>query len=678
MRPEIQGLRALAVSLVVLYHVWPDRLTGGYVGVDVFFVISGYLITAHIAREVARTGRVRLGTFWARRVRRLLPASLTVLLATAVTVLLAVPQAYWNQFMREIGAGTLYVQNWALASASVDYLTAENVASPVQHFWSLSVEEQFYLAWPLLITAVLAIPLGRRLGAAWRMRLLLGAIVVSSLIWGILQTANAPSVAYFSTFVRAWEFAAGGLLAVAGATAWRHEVARRLVSWLGLAAIVWSAFVYTSATPFPGAAALVPVVGTLAILAAGDARGPGGTHVLYDRRSIQWLGDVSYSVYLWHWPFVVLVPLILGRTLVWPERVAMLVVVLGLAWSTKKLIEDPFRSPGAGVRARLPRTFGTAALGMLVVLAVAWTGMWTVERQTTMLEDSARIAAGDCRGAAAVAPDGSCAPVANLPLFPPPAVAADDYPVELYGRECRTGITEVRVKPCEFGDPEGAVDVVLVGDSHAAQWFPAVETLARDHGWRLTVYFKATCPYAATAQDWTGDSQRESCARWNIDTEATLATEPPDLVFTSALATHEFGDGVLAPEVAIEGYAESWRRLTDAGAHVIALVDDPHMPQDQLDCVARAASVDPDAAECGVPRHQALGRADVLTPAAAHVDGAEAVDLNGFLCDDSWCPAVVGRTLAYRDAQSHLTSTYVSTLTPYLAREVPERFLAEG
>ena len=214
-RPEIQGLRALAVVLVVVFHLWPYRLHGGYVGVDVFFVISGDPITSHLAREVEQTGRLRVGRFWARRIRRLLPASLLVLAVSAVTILIWVPQSYWQQFMREIVASAIYVQNWALAADSVDYLAATNVASPAQHFWSLSVEEQFYVAWPLLLVA--AVWLAARFGH-WSRRsaiiVMLAVIGAASLAYSVIFTTSNPSVAYFSTATRAWEFAAGGPLGI--------------------------------------------------------------------------------------------------------------------------------------------------------------------------------------------------------------------------------------------------------------------------------------------------------------------------------------------------------------------------------------------------------------------------------------------------------------------------------
>ncbi|MCY1693436.1 acyltransferase family protein [Curtobacterium sp. SL109] len=211
-RWDIQGLRAFAVLAVVLYHLWPNRLPGGFVGVDVFFVISGYLITAHLLREQRATGRLRLGQFWARRAKRLLPGAFLTIAATGAAVLAFVPSALWGQYGRELIASTVYAQNWQLASDSVDYLASDNRPSPFQHFWSLSVEEQFYIALPLLLIAVSFVARGR-LTVVTRARVLLGAVGVLSLVWCIAQTGSTPGVAYFSTATRAWEFALGGLAA---------------------------------------------------------------------------------------------------------------------------------------------------------------------------------------------------------------------------------------------------------------------------------------------------------------------------------------------------------------------------------------------------------------------------------------------------------------------------------
>ncbi|TDD63977.1 acyltransferase, partial [Jiangella aurantiaca] len=276
-RPDVEGLRAVAVLLVLAYHAGLPLVSGGFVGVDVFFVISGFLITGLILREVESTGRLRLGRFYARRIRRLLPATAVVLAATAALTIVLLPPLRWPAIAGDIAVSATYVVNWRLASESVDYLTAEDAPSPVQHFWSLAVEEQFYLLWPVLIIALVWWHRRRRGAPSLRRTLLAGLAVVAvpSLAWSVHLTAASPGAAYFVSTTRAWELAAGAALAIG---ARRLE---RLPAWVasalaggGLAAVGWAALTYDATTPFPGAAALVPVLGTAAVVGGGVASAP--------------------------------------------------------------------------------------------------------------------------------------------------------------------------------------------------------------------------------------------------------------------------------------------------------------------------------------------------------------------------------------------------------------------
>src|SRR5918997_4806937 len=337
-RPEIQALRAIAVLTVVLYHVWPEAMPGGFVGVDVFFAISGFLITAHLVREVDRTGTLSLWQFWARRARRLLPAALLTLFVCAVATIALVPQLYWQQFLTEIGTSTAYVQNWQLASDAVDYLGADNRPSPVQHFWSLSAEEQFYVLWPLLIIV-----------AAWtaRRRLAIAGVLLTvtglSLWYSISETAANPAAAYFVTPTRAWEFGAGGLLALIGTRARLPDGVRALLSWAGLGAVAYAAAAYGTETAFPGSAAVVPIVGTLAVIHAGMPAARWAPSRILAIRPAQFLGDISYSVYLWHWPLLVFAPFVFANPGLTETRIAVPLLTILLAWITKVLVEDPVR-----------------------------------------------------------------------------------------------------------------------------------------------------------------------------------------------------------------------------------------------------------------------------------------------------------------------------------------------
>src|SRR3954452_9452124 len=314
-RADIQALRALAVSLVVIYHLFPSRLTGGFIGVDTFFLISGFLITLHLIERPPRGGRDLLA-FWARRVRRLLPASLTVLAVTVVGAWAFLPASQWASTAVHARASALYVENWQLAADAVDYLAAENTPTAVQHFWSLSLEEQFYLGWPVLLLALtVLVPAAHRIRGYWWG---LGAVVVLSLAYSVHLTASNPAAAYFVTWTRLWELGAGGRLA-RGASATRrwtqpHPAIANAVAAAGWFLILAVAALYTSRTPFPGWQAAIPVLGAALVIAANSRmawhRVPG----------VQWLGDTSYSIYLWHWPLIVILPVALGSLTGSPAR----------------------------------------------------------------------------------------------------------------------------------------------------------------------------------------------------------------------------------------------------------------------------------------------------------------------------------------------------------------------
>lgn len=460
-RRDIEGLRALAVGLVVAYHLWPGRLPGGFVGVDVFLVVSGFLITTHLLEHPPRRAH-DLVVFWGRRIRRLLPASFLVLLVTLVLAWQFAPVTQWAETARQVLASTFYVENWALASSAVDYLAADNAPSPVQHLWSLGVEEQFYLVWPVLVLALAWA--GRRLtrGRGDRSRMAitagLGIVVMASFAWSLYLTSADPARAYFETPVRVWELGAGALLAgVAPAVArglGERAVIRAVLAWAGLAAIVAGAFLLDGSTPFPGTAALWPVLGTLAVIAA-HAEGRGSPHRLLALGPVQYVGSISYSVYLWHWPLIVLFPYVVGHNRNVLESVGIVLVTLVLAALTKAFVEDRLRgSRPLGVP--LWRTYVFMAVGMaLLVLAVTYVRSDLARVEQASEDRLAAAVAGDdpCFGAGALATEG-CQPHGPQ-LFLEPATAAADKPAP-YEDDCWVLGDFTEQKVCTYGstDPQ--------------------------------------------------------------------------------------------------------------------------------------------------------------------------------------------------------------------------------
>jgi peptidoglycan/LPS O-acetylase OafA/YrhL len=670
--PEVQALRALAVLLVVLYHFWPLRLPGGFVGVDVFFVISGFLITSHLHREVVRRGRISLTSFYARRARRLLPASLLVLLATAVGSALVLPVTRWVSTAGDILASTFYVQNWGLAARAVDYSAAQEAASAVQHFWSLSVEEQFYLGWPPLI--LLLIGLAGRLPRMRRDDVLLAGILavsVLSLGYSIHATSTDPAAAYFVTPTRLWELGAGAVLALYahGRTLPSGRAAIGL-RWVGLAAIAGAALTFSSATPFPGYLALIPVLGTVAVIAAGDTGARDPLSPLMAWRPVQFLGDVSYSLYLWHWPVIVLTPFVLARPMTTIDKLFFLGVCIGLAWATKTFVEGPTQRWRWFARPRV--TAGLTAAAMLVVAGAAGLQWYEVQRREAATRAFLEAALRDpCFGAASLSGDPSCAadvfaspgwvtPLPeDAPWFEDPACTFSDEPVHL--------------ARCRFGDGPPARTVALVGDSHAEHWRGALHRIAEERNWELVEVLRGGCPAtAATVATFRGDTPPDvaECHHWGEQVDRFLAAESPDYVFTSAWAgayTFE-GDEPGTRGAAVQGFADTWTDWAATGAQVFVLRDVPTTGgRDMPECLATHPGAPLD---CARPRAEALGE-DALAEAAVQVasDRIQLVDLTDRFCDDVTCYAAVGRSMVYYD-RDHISGLYSWSLGPYLDERI--------
>ncbi len=673
-RPEIQALRALAVTLVVVFHLFPRVLPGGYVGVDVFFVISGFLITGQLGRELERTGRIRLGRFWARRARRLLPASFAVLVACAIATLALVPMIEWRQFLGEIRASALYVENWHLAAAAVDYQSSDAPPSPVKHYWSLSAEEQFYVVWPLLM--IVAALLARRLRStrlrapvAWTLAL----AAALSLGAALVLVAATPTSAYYLSVTRAWEFAAGGLLALAGDRLQIASGGRAALSWAGLAAIGGAAVAYGPGTRIPGWPALVPVLGAVAVIAAGLPRGRLSSRSLLVPAPVQFLGDVSYSAYLWHWPLIVFAPYALsaaGTT----DRIAILGLTVLAAWLSKTCIEDPYRRGGRLGRVP-PRTILAAAAAVTAAaLALPLAGLWRVQQEISEAQTAAQHVLSKrpaCFGAAA-------RDLARRPCLHGPAVttvvpeplAATAEP----NAACHERRREPPITTCGFGMLRGRPTIALVGDSHASHWRGALDDAARRLGWRGVSVTHTGCAFSHAIKR-ADPARRAACRAWNNAVPRWLERHPGiHTVFVSGITGGAVAAAPGRTRFATEvmGYRAAWAELPASVHRIVVLRDTPRVPTVTAGCVQDAMNSRRLAGPaCAVPRAVALQPDPAVAAARAPGTGrtTAVVDLTRTICDTKRCFPVVGGALVFKDTH-HLTATFSRSLGPQLSRRL--------
>ncbi|WP_306215369.1 acyltransferase family protein [Actinoplanes sp. RD1] len=643
-RKDIEGLRAVAVLLVVAYHCGLPFVSGGYVGVDVFFVISGFLITGLLLREVHSSGRISLPRFYARRAMRLLPASALVVVATVAAAALWLPPLRLTGILSDALHTSIYAMNYRLAAIGTDYLQAEADPSPLQHFWSLAVEEQFYLLWPVLILL-----LHRRFLKSALVLLTAGSFALS--LW---QTEASAGWAYFGIHTRAWELGVGALLALG---------AVKLPRWcvpLGLIAIVTAAVCYTPQTPFPGYAALLPVLGTAAVIAGGTGRSAG----LLGAALFQSIGRLSYSWYLWHWPVLLIAPYALGRPLAAWENILAALGALILAALTFALVENPIRHlardrPWRGL---------LAGLGISLLCAALCVGITTAAGR---LHSSTTVAA----------PQATAANLRQLLTQPDRAVpsnltpalekAAKDKP-RFYREGCSGAFADAEVKkPCAYGDLASDTTVVLMGDSHAGHWFPALEAAALREHWKLVVVNKSACT-VADSLIFLPELKREftECVRWRRDALAYVRSlRPAKVVLASTYPNSELlGVEGTQEEAWVAGWRKSLRAVAGKGTRVYFVNDTPWMAGNTPECLSAHPG---DPASCGRARDQAIAkqkRRD-LVMATAREEGATVVDPSPWFCTDTFCPAVVGNVLVYKD-QHHVTTAYSRLLGPWLAEEL--------
>ena len=650
-RSDIQGLRAIAVLAVLLSHIWPSLIPGGFIGVDVFFVISGYLITGSLFQELQRTGHIALTRFYVRRMKRLLPAATLVLIVVSVLTICLLPPPRWEDTIIEVLASAFYVENWRLAWLAVDYFGAENAASPVQHFWSLSIEEQFYIFWPLMMMAA---GLALRRFADLRLAVLMPLLLITAMSFSasVVVSEIRPEAAYFLTYTRIWELGLGGVLSIAvlpGVSLRVQETMRTI----GLAAIMLAAFAYSSDMAFPGYAALLPTLGCALVIAAGTGGDAGSASKVLAVRPVQYLGDISYSVYLWHWPMVVFAGYYVRDGMTLSLGLMLIAAAIAFAHLSKRFVEDPIRYSDMNTKKAFAFVTGITVSCIIGALAIYHHVALQFINDYT---DSSQYPGARAFLAGAKVPD------VDIPM--PPLVFLKKDKAEVYKENCHVSREDTALTPCIYG-PGTGMKVVLMGDSHAANWAPALIAKADEMGWRLETHTKSACPVFRGTIEKSGRPYLH-CDKWRENLLRYLHAAPPDLIvfaqsrFQKLVAT----TGRKSRDEVAAAVASVWRELLALGIKVVAIRDTPNLPFKPGACIAR----DPD---CYAEQSKVLGDDDPILIAHDLVPEVPVINMTDAVCRNGKCPMVVGNVIVWRDG-GHLTASYSRSLAAVLAARIDE------
>lgn len=652
-RLDIQGLRAIAVALVVFYHAGVPGLSGGYIGVDVFFVISGFLISSHLLELLRGSGNIDFMSFYARRIRRILPVSFFVLAATLFASFALVPPMYFESIFKDFIATAVYLPNMWFAFEGTDYL-AETAPSPLQHYWSLGVEEQFYFFWPLLLLCFWRIASGSR-------RVLWGGIVtvfLCSLALSQFMLERMGPWAFFGLPTRAWELVAGCLAAMLlDMVAVRrflseHEYFVAIAGWLSLLGLVCLAFVYSSETTFPGLAALPPVVLSMALLVLGARQVVFGPLAILRTPIFQLLGLLSYSIYLWHWPVLVISETVLGDLSPLMVFLALL-ATFALSFISYKYIETPFRFGQMVGRAGFRRVILSALMASLVMILLS-SGFWAYSKSRPISTKTV-----------AEAYEVTMPPVFSgfVPVNIRPALReiSKDNPV-IYKNGCHLSFSDTEVKECVYGDAAGSRNYVLFGDSHAAQWFPALDSYGKQSGARLHVFTKSSCQSVGVVAQRKGLPYPE-CEEWKTGVMMRMRELSPDAVIIS---------NYRASSVKGADFTRGLQELVSAlpvSTRLIMILDTPDLMMTPALCASGHLN---NLAECGLERHSALPEDLVaFEKRAAKEAGVALLDLNDYICGSTWCFPIAGDIFIYRDAH-HLTTTFSAALAKVLGEHLED------
>lgn len=645
-RTDIEGLRGIAILMVLLFHAGLSWMPGGFVGVDVFFVISGFLITSKLWRESQQPGGLSITKFYAWRIRRLLPAALVAIAAVSLIGLLIAAPLNRSELAADGAASALSIANMRFIG-SVDYFAPTSSPSPFLHFWSLSVEEQFYLVWPALIVL-----LTWRGGSSRRVIVALLLGVLASFALSMWLTDASPARAFYLLPTRVWQLGAGGLLALFGAVGTSRRAGA--LAWVGLGAVALAGVALTSEMPYPGLAAVLPTAGAVALLYGGAA--PSGPIRILAAAPLRLLGKISYSLYLWHWPLLVLPIISLERALSGVETVVAVAAAIGVSWLSWRFVEQPFRY---GDRSRRATSWSAIRIGIAGILTVT---LFTQGLATGLAATHDATPASPTPPSSPIASDGPITLPANLT---PSLASARDDEERLRGDGCLAFERVTTPQECSYGVKGSTITIALLGDSHASHWFPAIEAIALERGWRLLTFVKVSCSFTTLAQrNLALKREYRECTAFNEATVTRINEIKPALtIIVNRRTFRPITEGITS-ELAGAAFGEMVARLPGATA---ILVDTPDPGRDVPACLSKHPS---DIRACLFTQDDSDNREiGIAERVAADISGATLIDLTSQICGVWPCSPLAGRVLIYRD-EDHMTETFSRSLATPLGVEI--------
>lgn len=642
-RQDIQGVRALGAVLIMVYHLWLNKVSGG---VDVFFVVSGFFMANMLLGQLATNGQIQPVVFWGKLVKRIAPAAYTVLLATLLLGFLFIPATQWVGLVNEVIYSAFHAENLHLMRSSVDYLARNEPPSAVQQFWALSIQIQFYLILPIVF--MIAAKIGAVVRSLAPLVLASYAVFVLSFAYSAYATHSSPELAYFNPATRIWEFFAGVLVALALPHVRLSARVCDVLGWIGLGALLLAGLLIPKSAHFPGFVALIPVVGAVCLIASGSGRGESLVSRLLSHRYLVSLGGVAFTIYLWHWPLLVFYLEYTGAKEVGlPGGALVISSAIVLAYLTHRFVEKPFKHERTRTQHPLaPYLIGAAffvpAIGAAGALKLHFKliqstsgtdGIYFEPPSITLQEDAKTV---------------------SYAQF----VSAKGRLPQSYLDSCHQNPASPKVSTCAYGDTTSDVVIALVGGSHATQWLPALSNIGAQLGLKVINITKSFCPLGAL------EHSHPSCVEWNRRVIEYLAEVKPAVVITNSTRAQKAGIKEHVPDA----YVEQWKALAEHGIDVIGIRDNPQFEWDVVHCVVRNKE---NPLLCAKALDQSLQAEDPAKPLLEQISHLKLVDMTDYLCTESTCTAVFNDILMYNDKE-HISVSYVNFLTKKLLKQLEE------